>query len=139
MIVLNNISLVKGFEIASNVLQYAMPACAWILDIAPDVYTNNFEKILKKSSIVGLLIIAQNRGGQYLKNQFPKKRPNGNDIESFPSGHMMIAAQSAVHLIYKCGLNSQAGIFAIAGTIIMGIGRYLPGHQDIKDLTAEVF
>lgn len=54
--------LTNGFEIASNILQYAMPACAWISDIAPDIYSSNFERVLKKNLIVGILIIVQNRG-----------------------------------------------------------------------------
>lgn len=131
--------LSTGFEIASNIMQFALPGFAWVSDIAPDIKLRNLESAFKKTLIIGVLIIVQNRSGKYLKMYSNKRRPNGSDFESFPSGHMMIAAQSTVRLIYKYGLFSKEGAFGIVGSTVIALGRYLPGQHDIIDLTAGAF
>ena len=132
-------SVSKGLEIASDVLQYAMPAYAWLADTAPDIYNNNFEVALKKTLIIGGLILVQNQTVKCLKNHVKKERPNHRNLESFPSGHMMIATQSAVRLLCKYGFFSQAGALAVSGAAAVAVGRYLPGQHDIVDLTAGGF
>jgi membrane-associated phospholipid phosphatase len=132
-------SIIRGFEVAGDILQFALPATTWISDILPDMRSKDFQKALKKTLIIAALIIVQNRGGAFLKKTFPKQRPNGKNNESFPSGHAMIAAQSTVRLVYKYGFFSKEVAFGVAGSVILALGRYLPGQHDIIDLTAGAF
>jgi hypothetical protein len=133
-------SISKGFEIAGDVLQYAMPAAGWLSDISHDLYENNFAEALKKTVVIAILILVQNQTTTHLKTYMKKPRPNP-EKRGFagPSGHMMIATQSTVRLVSKYGFFSPQGALAIAGAAIVALGRYLPGQHDIIDLTEGSF
>jgi membrane-associated phospholipid phosphatase len=126
--------LTPVFENAGDVLQYAFPTIVGLADLYPDLRQGNYYEAAKKATIICTLILIQNRGGLFLKNIFLKPRPNFPDqLDSFPSGHMMIAAQCAtrVFLAYS-GQAPRSLAVVIAATI--GLGRYLPGRHDVVDL-----
>jgi len=90
-----------------DVLQYALPTVVGLADVAPDVKKGGYRRALRKAVIISTLILIQNRGTMVLKHLTQKPRPSyPKNLESFPSGHMMIAIQ--------CGRCSDEEIFELA-------------------------
>ena len=85
------------------------------------------------------VIFIQRYGTRCIKSIIPKRRPNGTDMESFPSGHMMIAAVCLTRTLKRDGISSPIFFFNAVGSIVIGLGRYLPGMHDVIDLTAGAF
>lgn len=125
-----------SFERAGDILQYAFPTVVGIADLIPDIKIGQYGQAMRNLSIILTLIAMQNRGTMFLKRVSKKPRPSfSNDLESFPSGHMMIAMQclTRVFFAYTHWLPRTG---AIAVTSCIAMGRYLPGKHDSVDLTA---
>ena len=121
----------------SDILQYALPTVVGLADVIPDIKKGNYQRALRKAVIISTLIFIQNRGTKVLKYLVRKPRPSyPNNLESFPSGHMMIAIQSLVRAVYRDGPYSYSSLFVAIGAVFVGLGRYLPGKHDVVDLTA---
>lgn len=126
----------KNLENFGNILQYAFPAIVGLADVTPDFLSGSYSKAMRKCVIIVGLIFLQNRGTMALKHLTQKPRPSfPEDLESFPSGHMMIATQctTRVFFAYK-GISPKA--LAVLCSATIGLSRYLPGKHDIVDLTA---
>jgi membrane-associated phospholipid phosphatase len=119
-----------------DVLQYAFPIVVGALDLWPDVVRGEYRRSLYNAGYILALIGLQNRVTVILKQMFKKPRPSfPDDLESFPSGHMMIAAQCLTRVFFAyTSWPLRAG--AIATTACIGLGRYLPGKHDLVDLAA---
>ena len=121
----------------SDVLQYALPTVVGLGDVIPDVKKGDYRRALRKAVIISTLILIQNRGTMVIKHLTQKPRPSyPKNLESFPSGHMMIAIQSLVRAVYRDGLYSYSSLFVAIGALFIALGRYLPGKHDVVDLTA---
>ena len=130
--------MLSNYEIASNcfktlsdVFQYALPVVTGF----KDVYLQK-EKPVKTAVLIMTLIVIQRYGTKILKKITQKKRPNGSDRESFPSGHMMIATQCLTRSFKRDGIGSPIFFLNAVGSISIALGRYLPGMHDVIDLTA---
>ncbi|CCB88248.1 hypothetical protein [Simkania negevensis] len=77
------------------------------------VYAKKLYRNCEKSSHhlqLNLITKSGNDGSKKLTN---KPRPNGNNFESFPSGHMMIAIQCLVRSIQRDGITSYTFAWAL--------------------------
>ncbi len=98
----------SNLRLCGDVLEYAFPTVVGVADITT----------------------------AFLKRLIKKPRPSfPNDLNSFPSGHMMIAAQCATRVFFAHkGITPKA--LAVVCSGIIALSRYLPGKHDIVDLTA---
>ena len=83
------------------------------MDVLPSLRKKNYVETAKKALIICGLILLQNRGTMALKKLTNKPRPNGKNLESFPSGHMMIAIQCLVRSIQRDGITSYTFAWAL--------------------------
>ena len=81
------------FQGAGDILQFAIPTAIGIQDVAPDVCSGAYRKGTIKAMKICTLILIQRYGCMLIKNIVKKRRPDGSDLQSFPSGHFMIGAQ----------------------------------------------
>lgn len=123
--------ITTAFEISSNYLQYLLPIATGLKDVYPQK-----KSPFKNLAWILVLIAIQRYGTMAIKTVTQKLRPNGKNRESFPSGHMMIAAQCLTRSFKRDGIHSPIFFLNAAGFICIGLGRYLPGQHDIIDLTA---
>ena len=129
--ILNYNLVCHSFKVSSDIFQYALPITTGLKDIHPKTKTP-----LKNLSWIITLIAIQRYGTKILKKLTQKKRPNGLDFESFPSGHIMIAAQCLTRSLKRDGISSPFFFLNAVGSISIALGRYLPGMHDVVDLTA---
>ena len=124
------------FQGAGDILQFAIPIATGLHDVAPDVHNGAYRKGMTKAMKICTLILIQRYGCMLIKNIVKKRRPDGSDLQSFPSGHFMIGTQCLARSVYRDGLLSNMAILIFLGTISLGLGRYLPKKHDVVDLTA---
>lgn len=130
-------AVTRFFQVSGDVLQYALPTITGLADVVPDLKEGKYKSALRKAVLISILILIQNRGAMAIKRFTKKPRPRfPQDLESFPSGHMMIAVQSWVRAAYRDGPNSYSSVFVAIGALCIALGRYLPGKHDVVDLTA---
>ena len=125
------------FQSSSDILQYVLPTVVGIGDVLPDLKKAQYLHAVQKTIKIATLIFIQNRVAILIKQLTKKPRPSfPHDFTSFPSGHMMIAMQSLVHVTYRERSCSFLILFVALGNAFIFVGRYLPGKHDIVDLTA---
>jgi membrane-associated phospholipid phosphatase len=126
----------SNLRLCGDVLEYAFPTVVGVADITPDMLSGDYDKAAQKCAIIVGLILLQNRTTAFLKRLIKKPRPSfPNDLNSFPSGHMMIAAQCATRVFFAHkGITPKA--LAVVCSGIIALSRYLPGKHDMVDLTA---
>ncbi|MEN9344086.1 MAG: hypothetical protein RLZZ453_873 [Chlamydiota bacterium] len=123
------------FESAGDILQYAFPMVVGFADLIPDIKSGQYGQAMRNAGIILALIVVQNRGTLGLKKIFKKPRPCfPDDLESFPSGHIMIGTQCLIRVFFAY-THPLARMGAVALTSCLALARYLPGKHDIVDLT----
>ena len=123
------------FQGAGDILQFAIPTAIGLQDVAPDACNGAYRKGMTKAMKICTLILIQRYGCMLIKNIVKKRRPDGSDLQSFPSGHFMIGAQCLARSAYRDGPLSKMATLTLLGTISLGLGRYLPKKHDVVDLT----
>lgn len=135
MFIIFSLNVTKFFQTSGDVLQYAIPTIVGIQDIVPDFRNDNFRSGVGKTIKICVLIGVQRYGCKFIKWLIPKKRPDGSDYESFPSGHFMIGMQCSMRTFHRDGPHSFTFLLTLLGTAVIGLGRYLPMKHDVVDLT----
>ncbi|MCB1110340.1 MAG: hypothetical protein KDK64_05115 [Chlamydiia bacterium] len=129
-------TITKIFQTSGDLLQFVLPTVVGVQDVAPDVQQGKYDKAGEKALKILVLIGVQRYSCKLIKKLAKKKRPDGSDFESFPSGHFMIGAQCLARSCHRDGFPSVMAILVLMGTLTIGLGRYLPKKHDVVDLTA---
>ena len=122
------------FQGAGDILQFAIPTVIGLQDVVPDMHNKAYRDGAIKAMKICTLILIQRYGCMLIKNIVKKRRPDGSDLQSFPSGHFMIGAQCLARSAYRDGPLSTTAILTLLGTVSLGLGRYLPKKHDAVDL-----
>jgi membrane-associated phospholipid phosphatase len=86
------------------------------------------------AATAGLAIAMSAVGSKLAKEAFPKRRPDGEDCESFPSQHSaeVFAAATSVTLA------GQSGLSTFAPAVLTGLSRWPAGRHYPSDIASGV-
>jgi membrane-associated phospholipid phosphatase len=86
----------------------------------------------RRAATASLAIAMSAAGSKLAKERFPKRRPDGEDCESFPSQHSaeVFAAATSVNFAGESGL----GTFAPA--VLTGLSRWPAGRHYASDIAS---
>ncbi|NRA89695.1 MAG: hypothetical protein HRU43_00915 [Simkaniaceae bacterium] len=115
-------------------LQFAIPTIVGLQDVAPSFQNNRYNEVRINVFKICTLIAIQRYGCMLIKKIAQKKRPDGSDFQSFPSGHFMIGTQCLTRSLYRDGFPSTTAVLVLIGTVSIGLGRYLPKKHDLVEL-----
>ncbi len=116
----------SNLEQTGDILQLAVPVTAAAISVGHD----DFEGLGQVAE--GALWTAAST--HLLKAVIDEKRPNGQDHNSFPSGHTSCAAQGAAYLQFRYGW--KYGVPAYMATGIVGYSRVESDHHYWRDVVA---
>ncbi|WP_457610879.1 phosphatase PAP2 family protein [Lutibacter sp.] len=122
----NIISQNKNIEIAGDVFLIALPLSAFTATII------NNDKIGRKQFYKGFAVNLATTA--ILKFTINKSRPDGSDLNSFPSGHTSVTFQSAAFLQKRYGLKYGIPAYIIAS--FTGYSRINSNKHDLWDVFA---
>lgn len=129
-------TIMRFFQGAGDFLQFAIPTVVGFQDVVSEARNRAYRDGTIKAMKICTLILIQRYGCKLIKNVVKKRRPDGTDLQSFPSGHFMIGTQCLTRSVYRDGPLSTTAILTLLGTISLGLGRYLPKKHDVVDLIA---
>lgn len=116
----------KSLETFGDVAQIGIPVSAAVISL---MY-NDTEGLMQLTEGA----IYTSAATHLLKFSIDEERPDGSDMDSFPSGHTSAAAQGAAYLQFRYG--SAYGIPAYALAAVVGYSRVEARHHYWHDVAA---
>ena len=111
-------------ERAGDVIMYGLPVTTLGASLAVEDWVGS------RDFLFGFALNTLTTEG--LKRAVPKARPDGSDLESFPSGHTSIAFQSATFIHLRYGL--EYAVPAYAAAAFVGYSRVYARKHFVEDV-----
>ena len=119
--------MVQLLQLGADVGQFLIPISA----AAYAAYNGDY----LEAALLALMALVQQVELLFLKHLFPRQRPHGVDMHSFPSGHTAGAFLGTGLLAARYGFTASTA-FAASGSVFVGFSRYFTGHHWPTDVFA---